>query len=99
MSAQGGARPEVTPGPKVVPFENGGCPRVWSRPIHRAPEPDARAARGQGEAEFENVVLVYYPGVRFFADMVQSEFFQGIVGDKQLGDTQSTITVPVLDRL
>ena len=33
------------------------------------------------------------------ADMIRSEFFQGIIGDKQLGDNQSTITVPVLDRL
>ena len=63
-------------------------------PIHRG-----RAVRVQGEAEFTNVVIVYYPGVRFFADMIQSDFFQGIVGDKQLGDNQSTITVPVLDRL
>ena len=47
----------------------------------------------------EDVAIVYYPGVRFFSSMIQSEFFQGIIGDKQLGDTQSTITVPVLDRL
>ncbi len=29
----------------------------------------------------------------------RSWFFQGIIGDKQRGDNQSTITVPVLDRL
>ena len=63
-------------------------------PIHRG-----RAVRVQGDADFANVVIVYYPGVRFFADMIQSDFFQGIIGDKQLGDNQSTITVPVLDRL
>lgn len=63
-------------------------------PIHRGP-----AIRVMGEAEFENVVIVYYPGVRFFSEMIQSDFFQGIIGDKQLGDNQSTITVPVLDRL
>ena len=63
-------------------------------PIHMG-----RAVRVSGDAEFQNIALVFYPGVRFFAEMIQSEFFQGIVGDKQLGDNQSTITVPVLDRL
>ena len=58
-----------------------------------------RAVRVSGQAEFERVVLVYYPGVRFFGDMIQSTFFQSIVPGKQLGDNQSTITVPVLDRL
>ena len=55
--------------------------------------------RVEGEASFDNVAIVYYPGVRFFADMLRSEFYQGIFGDKQLGDTQIVITVPILDRL
>ena len=63
-------------------------------PIHMG-----RAVRVAGEAEFDNVAIVFYPGVRFFSEMIQSDFFQGIIGDKQLGDTQSTVTVPVLDRL
>ncbi len=58
-----------------------------------------RAVRIERDYDFGAVVLVYYPGVDFFAEMVQSEFFQGIVGDKQLGDTQASITVPILDRL
>lgn len=49
--------------------------------------------------DFDRVALVYYPGVDYFADMVTSTFYQGIIGDKQLGDTQASITVPVLDRL
>lgn len=49
--------------------------------------------------DFDNIVLVYYPGVQFFADMARSRFFQGIIGDKQLGDTQATLTAPILDRL
>ena len=53
----------------------------------------------QGDPDFDNVVLVYYPGVNYFADLLTSTFFVGIVGDKQLGDTQATITVPVLDLL
>ncbi len=63
-------------------------------PIHMG-----RAVRVAGNAEFDNVAIVFYPGVRFFSEMIQSDFFQGIIGDKQLGDNQSTITVPVLDRL
>lgn len=58
-----------------------------------------RAVRIERDYDFDRVVLVFYPGVDFFADMVQSEFFQDIYGDKQLGDTQAVITVPILDRL
>ena len=53
----------------------------------------------EGSHDFDDIVLVYYPSGSFFADMITSEFFQGIVGGKQLGDTQSTVTVPMLDRL
>jgi len=63
-------------------------------PIHMG-----RAVRVSGEAEFENVAIVYYPGVRFFSEMIQSDFFQRIIGRKQLEEYQSTITVPVLDQL
>jgi len=49
--------------------------------------------------QFDRVALVYYPGVQYFADMMRSRFYRAIVGDKQLGDTQASITVPVLDRL
>jgi hypothetical protein len=49
--------------------------------------------------QFDRVALVYYPGVQYFADMMRSRFYRGIVGDKQLGDTQASITVPVLDRI
>jgi hypothetical protein len=49
--------------------------------------------------EFDRVALVYYPGVQYFADMMRSRFYRDIVGDKQLADTQASITVPVLDRL
>ncbi|GEM_PF-6103864 len=52
-----------------------------------------------GEVEFESIMLVYYPGVRFFSMLLQSEFFQNIIGDRQLGDYQATVTVPVLDKL
>ena len=52
-----------------------------------------------GDARFENVVVVYYPGVSYFAELVGSRFFQGIIGDKKLGDTQAVPTVPILSLL
>ena len=58
-----------------------------------------RAVTLEGEADFDNVVIVYYPGVEYFAEMLQSEFFTEIVGGKQLGDTLSSPTVPLLPHL
>jgi len=58
-----------------------------------------QAVRVERDYDFDQVAIVYYPGVDFFVDMIRSEFFQGISGDKQLGDTQAIITVPILDRL
>ena len=53
----------------------------------------------EGNADFDEIVLVYYPGVEYFAEMIQSEFFTNIVGDKQLGDTLSSPSVPLLPYL
>jgi len=53
----------------------------------------------EGEADFDNIAIVYYPGVEYFAELLQSEFFTGIVGGKQLGDTLSSPTVPLLPHL
>lgn len=53
----------------------------------------------EGDASFANVAIVYYPGVSYFAELVRSRFFQGIIGDKQLGDTLVVPTVPILSRL
>jgi len=58
-----------------------------------------KAVTLQGDAYFDQVVLVYYPGVEFFFDMVRSEFFNGIIGGKQLGDNQASPTVPLLGQL
>ncbi len=57
------------------------------------------AVRVEADYDFDQVVLVYYPGVEFFADLVRSTFFQGIISGKSLGDTQTNITVPILDHL
>ena len=63
-------------------------------PIHLGP-----AAAGTKGHDFDQVAIVQYPSIEFFADMLRSRFFQAIVADKQLGDTQAVVTVPVLDRL
>ena len=39
------------------------------------------------------------PAFAYIDPAVGSMVFQGIVGDKQLGDTQASVTVPILDRL
>ncbi len=41
----------------------------------------------------------YYPGVQYLHDLTGSTFFRNIIGDKRLGDTQSTVTVPILHLL
>ncbi len=58
-----------------------------------------RAVTLEGDARFDNVAIVYYPGVDYFADMIQSEFFLGIVGNKQLGDSLAAPSVPLLPHL
>lgn len=44
---------------------------------------------------FDHVAIVYYPGADYFADMVGSTFYQRIFPRKQLGDSQSVVTVPM----
>jgi hypothetical protein len=58
-----------------------------------------RAMTLEGDADFDSVAIVYYPGVDYFAEMLQSEFFSAIIGDKQLGDSLSSPTVPLLPHL
>ncbi len=53
----------------------------------------------QGDANFDGVAVVYYPGLDYFLSLMRSKFYNGIVGGKQLGDTQAIPTVPILDRL
>jgi len=63
-------------------------------PIHAG-----RPVRLERNYDFDSTLLVFYPGVEFFAELMRSEFSQSIYGNKQLGDTQANITVPILDRL
>lgn len=48
---------------------------------------------------FDQAMLVYYPGSKFFNDLSTSTWFQSIIGDKQLADTQAVITVPITNLL
>lgn len=66
---------------------------VGNGPMHLA---DAVPFDGSA---FDSVVLVYYPGVDYFADLLGSRFFGEIVEGKQLGDTQAMPTVPLLSQL
>lgn len=58
-----------------------------------------RAVVMEGEAAFDEVVMIDYPGVRFFAEMFESTFFAAIIEGKQLGDSLSAVTVPLLAHL
>ena len=53
----------------------------------------------ESAAEFDDVNLVYYPGVHFFAGMIQSEAYARVAGGKQPGDTLVAASVPLLPRL
>ena len=53
----------------------------------------------EGDADFDQIIIVFYPGVEFFGEMITSEFYQGIFPGKQLGDDLSTLTVPILSHL
>jgi len=53
----------------------------------------------EGDADFDQVIIVFYPGVEFFGEMITSEFYQGIFPGKQLGDDLSSLTVPLLPHL
>ena len=50
-------------------------------------------------AEFDQVAIVYYPGVDYFQKLMRSRYFNGIVEGKQPGDTLAMPTVPILGRL
>ena len=64
---------------------------VGHGPIHVG-----RAVSLEDDVDFDQVVIVSYPGIRYFVEMVQSRFYTGIFGGKQLGDDLSSPTVPIL---
>lgn len=54
-----------------------------------------RAVTVEGDADFDQFVAVYYPGIDFVQRMIGSIFMSRIGGDKQLGDSLAVITVPI----
>lgn len=58
-----------------------------------------KAVTLEGNADFDQIAIVYYPGIEFFFSLVRSNFFQSIVGGKQLGDDLAVLTVPILPHL
>jgi len=58
-----------------------------------------RAVTLEGDARFNAVAIVYYPGIDYFLQMARSTFFNGIVGNKQPGDTLAIPTIPITQRL
>ncbi len=68
--------------------------RLGYGPMHLAD-----AEQVPGSKDFDAIANVFYPGTLYFADLISSTFYQEIIGDKQLGDNQSIITVPILDLL
>jgi hypothetical protein len=48
---------------------------------------------------FDTAALVYYPGSRYFRDLIMSAWYQEIYQDKQLADSLSCVTVPITDHL
>jgi uncharacterized protein (DUF1330 family) len=58
-----------------------------------------RAVTVEGDATFDNVAIVYYPGVEYLAEMMRSTYFTGIFGGKRLGDSLALLTVPLLPHL
>ncbi len=53
----------------------------------------------EGEARFQNVGIVYYPGIDHMKALIHSSFMARIGGDKQPGDSLAVVTVPILSRL
>ncbi|MAQ10838.1 MAG: hypothetical protein CMQ11_13575 [Gammaproteobacteria bacterium] len=58
-----------------------------------------RAISLEDDVDFDQVAIVSYPGIKYFAEMVQSKFYTSIFGGKQLGDDLSAPTVPILQHL
>jgi hypothetical protein len=67
---------------------------VGHGPVHMG-----QAVSLEDDVDFDQVVIVSYPGIKYFAEMVLSKFYTGIFGGKQLGDDLSSPTVPILQHL
>ena len=50
-------------------------------------------------ARYDHVFAVYYPSARYFAQLLGSQYFPGIVVSKAQHDTLRVATVPITERL
>ena len=64
-----------------------------------SPKTTPRHAPIGGDASFDQIAIVYYPGVDHMKALIHSSFMAGIGGDKQPGDSLAVVTVPILSRL
>ena len=53
----------------------------------------------EGDAEFDRVAIMYYPGVEFFLSLISSTFIQETIGSYEPSGWEAMPTVPILDRL
>lgn len=58
-----------------------------------------RAVTVEGEADFNRVAFVYYPGIDHMHEMIRSKFMNRIASGKQPGDSLAVATVPILSKL
>lgn len=53
----------------------------------------------EGDAEFDRVMINYYPGIEFFLSLMASTFIQETLGNFQPREMEAMPTVPILDQL
>jgi uncharacterized protein (DUF1330 family) len=58
-----------------------------------------RSVALEGRARFDQVIVIHYPSASYYADLLSSQFYQNILGKRQLSDSLSVVTIPVTHRL
>jgi len=58
-----------------------------------------RAVALEDFARFDQVLVIHYPSANYFAELLSSQFFAGVIGQNLLGDSMTVFTIPITDRL
>ncbi|MFT4519513.1 MAG: hypothetical protein ACI9JM_001909 [Halioglobus sp.] len=58
-----------------------------------------RSVPMEGEENFDSVFIVHYPSVKYFAELLCSQYFPSIVNNKQLVDIMAVPTVPITEQV
>lgn len=89
-----------------TPEQEAGASGVHPRKMARAmaeggygPLHVGEAVTLEGDAEFERVMINYYPGTEFFLSLMSSTFIQETLRGYQPSGMEAVPTVPILDRL